>query len=151
MRISDLSSDVCSSDLIRYKPEATIWYDDPSRFRLEPLHAGFLYQTPVDIFLVRDGQATLLPFSSSLFTYGKLVEPPAPDQTLFYTGFRVRTPLNAPDFWDELLIFQGASYFRAVAKGLIYGISARGLANKRTEERRGGKGSVSPGRVRWWQ
>lgn len=115
---------------IRFKPEATIWSGEASRFRLEPLHAGFLYQAPVDIFLVRDGQATLLPFSSSLFSYGRLVEPPADDQTLFYTGFRVRTPLNAPDFWDEILIFQGASYFRAVATGLIYGISARGLANK---------------------
>ncbi len=29
---------------------------------------------------------------------------------------------------DEFLVFQGASYFRAVAKGQLYGVSARGLA-----------------------
>lgn len=131
---------------IRYRPEATIWHDQPGRFRVEPLHAGFLYRTPVDIFLVRDGQATLLPFSSSLFSYGKLVEPPAEEESLFYTGFRVRTPLNTPDFWDEMLIFQGASYFRAVARGLIYGISARGLAHRTGDP----EGEEFPTFTRFW-
>ena len=45
-----------------------------------------------------------------------------------YSGFRVRAPINAPDYLDEFLVFQGASYFRAVAKGQLYGLSARGLA-----------------------
>jgi glucans biosynthesis protein len=30
--------------------------------------------------------------------------------------------------WDEFLVFQGASYFRAVGRGQLYGLSARGLA-----------------------
>ena len=36
--------------------------------------------------------------------------------------------LNRPDYFDEFVVFQGASYFRAVAKGQGYGLSARGLA-----------------------
>jgi len=36
--------------------------------------------------------------------------------------------LNAPDRWDELGSFLGASYFRLLGKGLRYGESARGLA-----------------------
>ena len=36
--------------------------------------------------------------------------------------------MNRPDYYDEVCVFLGASYFRAVAKGEIYGLSARGLA-----------------------
>jgi hypothetical protein len=34
----------------------------------------------------------------------------------------------SPDYYDEVCVFLGASYFRAVAKGQLYGLSARGLA-----------------------
>jgi glucans biosynthesis protein len=44
------------------------------------------------------------------------------------SGFRVRTRLNSRSVWDEFLVFQGASYFRAVARDTLYGLSARGLA-----------------------
>jgi glucans biosynthesis protein len=44
------------------------------------------------------------------------------------SGFRVRSRINSNKVWDEFLVFQGASYFRAVAKNLLYGLSARGLA-----------------------
>jgi glucans biosynthesis protein len=47
-----------------------------------------------------------------------------------WSGFRIRTRLNRPDVMDEFLVFQGASYFRAVARGTLYGLSARGLAIK---------------------
>ena len=39
-------------------------------------------------------------------------------------------PINRPDYFDEVCAFLGASYFRAVAKGQGYGLSARGLAIK---------------------
>jgi len=45
-----------------------------------------------------------------------------------FAGLRVHSPLNQPDHFDELVAFLGASYFRAVAKDLTYGASARGLA-----------------------
>src|SRR6185312_2672169 len=45
-----------------------------------------------------------------------------------YAGFRVLFPLNQPDKWDELGAFIGASYFRLLGKGQVYGQSARGLA-----------------------
>jgi glucans biosynthesis protein len=44
------------------------------------------------------------------------------------SGFRIRSQINAKQEWDEFLVFQGASYFRAVAQHLLYGLSARGLA-----------------------
>jgi glucans biosynthesis protein len=44
------------------------------------------------------------------------------------SGFRLRSQINTKKIWDEFLVFQGASYFRAVAQHLLYGLSARGLA-----------------------
>src|SRR3546814_20584023 len=37
-------------------------------------------------------------------------------------------PLHRPDHLDEVAVFLGASYFRVVAAGQQYGLSARGLA-----------------------
>jgi glucans biosynthesis protein len=45
-----------------------------------------------------------------------------------YAGFRVRYPLNRSEVFDEVIVFLGASYFRAVGRGQSYGLSARGLA-----------------------
>ena len=36
--------------------------------------------------------------------------------------------MNRPDYYDEVCVFLGASYFRAVGKGETYGLSARGLS-----------------------
>jgi glucans biosynthesis protein len=45
-----------------------------------------------------------------------------------FSGFRVHGPINRSDYFDEYVVFQGASYFRAVGRGQVYGMSARGLA-----------------------
>jgi periplasmic glucans biosynthesis protein len=44
------------------------------------------------------------------------------------SGFCVRTHLESRRSWDEFVVFQGASYFRAVGRDEVYGLSARGLA-----------------------
>ncbi|WP_260012931.1 glucan biosynthesis protein [Sulfitobacter sp. W074] len=36
-------------------------------------------------------------------------------------GFRLHTPLNRADIFDELIVFQGASYFRALGKTRFMG------------------------------
>ncbi len=50
------------------------------------------------------------------------------------SGFRIRSRINSKKIWDEFLVFQGASYFRAVAQNLLYGLSARGLAITRRSQ-----------------
>jgi glucans biosynthesis protein len=45
-----------------------------------------------------------------------------------FSGFRINGPINRTDLSDEIVVFQGASYFRAVSRGQVYGLSARGLA-----------------------
>ena len=39
-------------------------------------------------------------------------------------------PINRRAVFDEVAVFQGASYFRSLGEGQVYGLSARGLANK---------------------
>ena len=84
-------------------------------------------RSAVDIFQVADGHATLIRYSPDLFTFDK-VKPPSGD--IGFAGFAFTIPLNRPNYFDEICAFLGASYFRAVAKGQGYGLSARGLAIK---------------------
>jgi glucans biosynthesis protein len=112
---------------IRFDPGHALWHGQGRKFTAEFFHRGFLYKDRVDIFEVADGKATPIRYSPALFTFDQ-IQPPKDD--LGFAGFRIHYPLNRPDYADEVCAFLGASYFRAVAKGQGYGLSARGLAVK---------------------
>jgi glucans biosynthesis protein len=112
---------------IRYRPELTYWLGEERGFTLQFMHAGFIYKTPVRINIIEDGEAREIQYGSHLFNFGpKLQVPPIYDQPLF-SGFRLKAPLDS-ERQDEFLVFQGASYFRALGSGQLYGTSARGIA-----------------------
>jgi periplasmic glucans biosynthesis protein len=119
---------------IRFDPAAAIYRGEGRNFVIDLLYPGFIYDVPVNINLVTAGTARRVLFKNDLFTNERLTygpEPPAAagsGEHTGYSGFRVRAPINAANFADEFLLFQGASYFRAVAKGQLYGVTARGLA-----------------------
>ena len=113
---------------IRFNTERSIWRGEEHKFSFDLFHSGFLFNRPVDIHVVENGQQAKLNYDPSVFIFGPKVKPPDGKADLHYAGFRVRYPINNPDVHDEFLVFQGASYFRAVGKGLLYGLSARGLA-----------------------
>jgi glucans biosynthesis protein len=113
---------------IRFDPAAAIWKNENRNFAVDLLYPGFIFDVPVNINLVVAGTARRVLFMNDKFAYGPEVPPVASGELGGYSGFRVRAPLNAPGYFDEFLVFQGASYFRAVAKGQVYGLSARGLA-----------------------
>ncbi|MDC0434226.1 glucan biosynthesis protein [bacterium] len=122
---SDLSYDQYRD--IRFNADKDPLSENDSSFHMDLLPPGFLFNRKVNINLVEKGVATALPFSLDMFNFGELApEPDNPDQ-LSYSGLRLRYPLNRSDVLDEVVVFQGASYFRAVARGLSYGLSARGL------------------------
>ena len=112
---------------IRFDPGHALWRGQGLHFTAEFFHRGFLYKEAVRIFEVVDGRAELIRYSPDLFTFGK-VKPPTGD--IGFAGFRLHYPLYRTDYFDEICTFLGASYFRAVAKGQGYGLSARGLAIK---------------------
>ena len=69
--------------------------------------------------------STMFPISSPSVLW---CTKPTGEVDLHYAGFRLRYPINSKDYFDEFCVFQGASYFRAIGKGQLYGLSARGLA-----------------------
>jgi glucans biosynthesis protein len=113
---------------IRFQNGASIWARENRTFTLDLFHAGFIYETPVNINLVVGGMGRRVLFTNQIFDYGPEVSVVPDSEISGYSGFRVRAPLNQPDYNDEFLVFQGASYFRAIARDQNYGIAARGLA-----------------------
>lgn len=113
---------------IRFNPDAGIWRAEQLPFRLELLRAGYNLQTSVTVSTVADGEAHDVVATPAMFDMESALPAQLAKVSLPLSGFRVRTRLNSNKIWDEFLVFQGASYFRAVAKKLLYGLSARGLA-----------------------
>ncbi len=113
---------------IRFRPEATPWFAEDIPFKPQFLHTGFQYKVPVDIYAVDNGVARRFLYSTSLFEFGPQLKAPPADSQSGFSGFKVVGPINRPGAWDEFLAFQGASYFRGIATGQVYGTSSRGIA-----------------------
>jgi glucans biosynthesis protein len=125
--LSNLSYDQYRS--IRFRPEASVWRGE-SEFELQMFHPGYLYDESVRIHLVDDEEITELTFDPMLFRYegsaAAVSKVMIPD--LWYAGFRIHYPLNDAAIKDEVAVFLGASYFRLLGAGHVYGLSSRGLA-----------------------
>ena len=113
---------------IRFKPEKAIWRAEKLPFELMMFHQGRAVTEPVTLNLVEPAGVRTVAFDPSYFDYGKNKLDPARLKGVGFNGFRVHHALNSPQYKDELVVFQGASYFRSLGKGHHYGLSARGLA-----------------------
>lgn len=113
---------------IRFRPDRALWQDGKQRFTVQFFHSGLLYDRPVTINVVSANGVHPVPFSPSQFDYGKNDFASRVPQDLGYAGFRVHYPIKRPDYRDEVIVFLGASYLRAVGKEEGFGLSARGLA-----------------------
>ena len=113
---------------IRYRPEKALWRAEKLPFELMFFHQGRAVSEPVKINVIEPSGERAVDFDPSLFDYGKNKFDPKILRGLGFNGFRVHYAINKPGYKDEVLVFQGASYFRAVGKGQSYGLSARGLA-----------------------
>jgi periplasmic glucans biosynthesis protein len=131
---------------LRFRTQKALWSDVASPFRVDLLPAGFVYRTPVAVSLVEDGRVTDLGSDSTLWDVGDKVPANLHEVPLTLSGFRVRARLNSRLVWDEFLVFQGASYFRGVGRGQLYGLSARGLALRTGEP----QGEEFPAFTHFW-
>ena len=115
---------------IRFRPEKAVWAAEELPFNIQLFHTGLYYDRPVAINTFDSTTVTPLSFDPSMFQYGSeaLARQSAETKGLGFAGFRIHYPLNRPDYKDEVAVFVGASYFRALGKGNNYGISSRGLA-----------------------
>lgn len=113
---------------IRFRPEDALWRKEKLPFQVQFFHPGFLYGQTVDVNVIAGTKVEPVKFSPDLFSYGlndfKGKVPPH----LGFAGFRLHAPINTHDYYDEVAVFLGASYFRALGKGQRFGLSARALA-----------------------
>jgi periplasmic glucans biosynthesis protein len=113
---------------IRFRPDHSLWRQDALPFQLQFFHRGFMFQDRVTINVIDGGAVSPVEFSTQLFDYGKNSVPEQIPHDLGFAGLRLLYPINHDDLFDEVAVFLGASYFRAVAQNLNYGITTRGLA-----------------------
>lgn len=113
---------------ITFDPYAAIWARQDRNFTIDLFHPGFLYTTPVAINLVVGGVSRQVLYNTDIFQYDDEIADIRNEDAQGYSGFRVYHPINSADRFEEFLVFQGASYFRATARDQFYGLSARALA-----------------------
>ena len=113
---------------IRFKPAKSLWRAANLPFEVQMFHPGLYYDQPVRLSEIVGGTAREIRFDPDFFDYGKNKVDPQAMRALSFAGFRVHFALNNPKYKDEVLVFQGASYFRALGRDQRYGLSARGLA-----------------------
>ena len=113
---------------IRPRPERFEWHDQGTPFRLNFYHQGMQFNAPVRISEIVDGQAREIRYEADRFDFGDLQFDKQTTSQLGYAGFRVLYPVNENGKLDEVMSLLGASYFRVIGKGQVYGLSSRGLA-----------------------
>lgn len=113
---------------IRFRPEQALWRKENLPFEVQFFHLGLYYPRPVSVNVVDKGKVEHVRFSPSLFDYGKNTFADRIPEDIGFAGFRVHYPIKTPTYKDEVIVFLGASYFRALGREQIYGLSARGLA-----------------------
>lgn len=114
--------------LINFDRRRSAWKDESLPFNLQFLIAGYLFREPIRLYIVEKGEARQVRYSPDLFIWDPKLTLPVRDSNPGFSGFRIQAPINRADKMDEIVVFQGASYFRGLATGQEYGLSARGLA-----------------------
>src|SRR4030095_8039084 len=114
---------------VRFDPSHALWRAERLPFELQFSRVGgpFIDQS-VKIHEVVDGKAREIPFDPDAFDYGKNSIDRSQMRKLGYAGFRAHYALHTPRYKDEVVVFLGPSYFRALGQAQRYGASARGLA-----------------------
>ena len=113
---------------IQPRRDRLAWAELDTPFQLSFYHQGMQFNTPVKINEIVDGAVQEIPYDPDRFDFGGLNFDRGETSKLGWAGFRVMYPINQPGRDDEIMSVLGASYFRVIGKGQVYGLSGRGLA-----------------------
>ena len=113
---------------IRFRPDHALWQHEHLPFQVQFFHPGLYYDRTIAMNVIDAHGVHHVPFSSNDFDYGKNEFASQIPQDIGYAGFRIHAPIKTPKYYDEVIVFLGASYFRSLGKHEIFGASARGLA-----------------------
>ena len=118
---------------IRRRPDGLIWAGEGLGFVIEPLQRGFLFGAQMQINLADNGLSQKLAYDPAKYDFGK-VAAPGTGNDIGFSGFRVLIP-GEGDSLMEIAIFQGASFYRAHARGQNFGTMARALSVRTADPR----------------
>jgi len=132
---------------IRFRPARALWRADRLPFELMFFQVGGKYHVrSVRVNEVTPQGVRHIAYDSADFDFGKNKLSPRSWGDVGFAGLRAHYPLNGSEYKDEVSVFQGASYFRALGAGQRYGLSARGLAIDTV----GGQGEEFPWFIEFW-
>lgn len=112
---------------IRFNADRTLWRADVLPYEANFFHVGKSGDS-VRVHEITPQGIKPIPYNPADFNFGKNRVSPQKWGNLGFGGVRVFNNLNSASYKDELVVFSGASYFRALGAGQRYGLSARGLA-----------------------
>ncbi|MBM1633844.1 glucan biosynthesis protein G [Sulfitobacter mediterraneus] len=107
-----------------------LWENSDAPQRVDVFPPGLYFPQAVALHVVEEGQSRPVRFDMGVFDTTDKFPDVDLDETLGYSGLRLRAELETSGIFQEYAVFQGASYFRGIGTGEIYGLSARGLALK---------------------
>jgi glucans biosynthesis protein len=113
---------------IRFQPGQSLWLEDRLPFQVQFFSRAFMFGEQVKVNIVENNEFAPVDFETDMFDFGRLPVPDDVPKDLGFAGFRLHYPINKRNVFDEVTTFLGASYFRAVGRRQVYGLSARGLA-----------------------
>jgi periplasmic glucans biosynthesis protein len=115
---------------IQSNPDMALFRGTGVGFAIEPLHRGFVFSSAVALHVVEEGVIRRIAYDPKFFRYNDIG---APDEgtDLGYSGFRILAG-NGNDLVEQA-IFQGSTYFRAIANGQSLGAMARGISVRTSE------------------
>ncbi|WP_170443318.1 glucan biosynthesis protein [Ruegeria arenilitoris] len=131
---------------IRFRLDRALWYGTDTPFNVDFFTPGLYFPRTVQVSAVENGMTAPVAFDLEMFDRAEDVPDLPVDETLGFSGFRLRTEMHRPGKTDEFCVFQGASYFRAIGLHEVYGLSARGLALKTGDP----EGEEFPDFIRFW-
>ncbi|MDZ4137017.1 MAG: glucan biosynthesis protein G [Paracoccaceae bacterium] len=114
--------------LFWFNERNALWQGSARPARVDFFLPGLYFPNAVQVHVVENGAARPLAFDLSAFDRTDKAPDLPVNETLGYSGFRLRGEISEPGIFQEYAVFQGASYFRALGRGQVYGLSARGLA-----------------------
>ncbi|MBQ4492439.1 MAG: glucan biosynthesis protein [Deltaproteobacteria bacterium] len=113
---------------IRFRPEEALWKGQGLPFEIQFFHPGFHYDRRVRINIFDENEVIPLRGLKTMFDYGKNAFAPQVPEEIGFAGFRIHGPIKSEQYFDEIAVFLGASYLRAIGRSHRYGMLARGLA-----------------------
>ncbi|GJD32212.1 Glucans biosynthesis protein G [Methylobacterium adhaesivum] len=118
---------------IRTAPGSAVWAEAGLGFTLEPLHRGSVFRDRVALALVEDGVVRPLAYDRARFETDT-VQIPTLKEDLGYSGFKIRARFDGGELSD-FAYFQGASFYRLIATGQGFGVTARALTLRPADAR----------------